>query len=123
MFFVNIYKRTDTVLGEGVKLVFKITQDRKNMALLESFTDIFTVGKVYKQSPTVKVMDFMITGLANITKYVIPFFQAHPLEGAKKNDFEDFIKVADLMKTKSHLNKNGLEQIRLIKSGMNSKRY
>ena len=28
MFFVNIYKRKDTVLGEGVKLVFKITQDR-----------------------------------------------------------------------------------------------
>jgi len=26
MFFVNIYKRKDSVLGEGVKLVFKITQ-------------------------------------------------------------------------------------------------
>ena len=25
LFFVNIYKRKDTVLGEGVKLVFKIT--------------------------------------------------------------------------------------------------
>jgi len=123
MFFVNIYKRTDTVLGEGIKLVFKITQDRKNIALLENFTNIFTVGKVYKQSPTVKVVDFMITGLADITKYVIPFFQAHPLEGAKKKDFEDFIRVAELMKIKSHLNKNGLEQIRSIKSGMNSKRY
>lgn len=123
MFFVNIYKRTDTVLGEGVKLVFKITQDRKNISLLESFTDVFTVGKIYKQSPTVRVLDFIISGFADITKYVIPFFQAHPLEGAKKNDFEDFIKVADLMKIKSHLNKNGLEQIRLIKSGMNSKRY
>ena len=82
MFFVNIYKRKDTVLGEGVKLVFKVTQDIKNIALLESFTNVFTVGKVYKQSPTVKVTDFMITGLADITNYVIPFFRAHPLEGA-----------------------------------------
>ena len=123
MFFVNIYKRTDSVLGEGVKLAFKITQDIKNIGLLESFTGIFTVGKVYRQSPTVKVMDFMITGFADMTKYVIPFFQAHPLEGAKKNDFEDFIKVADLMKKKSHLDRDGLEQIRLIKSEMNSKRY
>ena len=123
MFFVNIYKRKDTVLGEGVKLVFKVTQDRKNIALLESFTNVFTVGKVYKQSPTVKVMDFLITGFADITKYVIPFFLAHPLEGAKKNDFEDFIKVAEFMKTKTHLNKEGLEQIRLIKSVMNSNRY
>lgn len=123
MFFVNIYKRKDTILGEGVKLVFKITQDRKNLALLESFTSVFTAGKVYKQSPTVKVMDFMITGLADITKYLIPFFQAYPLEGAKKEDFEDFVKVGELMKSKVHLNKDGLEEIRLIKSGMNSNRY
>jgi LAGLIDADG endonuclease len=122
MFFINIYKRKDTVLGEGVKLVFKITQDRRNLALLESFINIFTVGKVYQQSPTVKVMDFMITGLADITKYVIPFFHVHPLEGAKKDDFYDFVKVAELMKSKAHLNKNGLEQIRSIKLGMNSNR-
>jgi hypothetical protein len=69
---------------EGVKLVFKVTQDRKNLALLESFTNVFTAGKVYQQSPTVKVMDFLITGLADITKYVIPFFQAHPLEGVAR---------------------------------------
>lgn len=123
MFFVNIYKRKDTVLGEGVKLVFKITQDKKNLALLESFTDIFTAGKVYKQSPTVKVLDFMITGLADITKYVIPFFETHPLQGAKKDDYNDFVKVGELMRSKSHLNKDGLNQIYIIKSGMNSQRY
>jgi len=123
MFFVNIYKKKESVLGEGVKLVFKVTQDRKNQALLESFTNVFTTGKVYRQSPTTKVMDFLITGLADITKYVIPFFQAHPLEGAKKNDFEDFLKVAELMETKAHLNKDGLEKIRIIKQGMNSNRY
>jgi len=123
MFFVNIYKKKESVLGEGVKLVFKVTQDRKNLALLESFTNVFTAGKVYAQSPTVKVMDFLITGLADITKYVIPFFQAHSLEGAKKNDFQDFVKVAELMKAKLHLKKDGLEKIRLIKQGMNSNRY
>jgi hypothetical protein len=123
MFFVNIYKKKESVLGEGVKLVFKVTQDRKNLTLLESFTNVFTAGKVYRQSPAAKVRNFLITGLADITKYVIPFFQAHPLEGAKKNDFNDFLKVAELMKAKAHLNKEGLEKIRLIKQGMNSNRY
>jgi hypothetical protein len=122
MFFVNIYKRKDSVLGVGVKLVFKITQDGRNRELLEKFRSFFTSGKVYQQSPSVKVLDFMVTGLADLTKYVIPFFLAHPLEGAKKKDYEDFSKVAELMKSKAHLNKEGLEQIRLIKSGMNSKR-
>ena len=123
MFFVNIYKRKDTVLGEGVKLVFKITQDKRNIALLESFTSVFSTGKVSQPPTTAQPMDFMITGLAHITKNLIPFFQAYPLEGAKKDDFEDFLKVGELMKSKSHLNKKGLEQIRLIKSGMNSNRY
>lgn len=71
MFFVNIYKRKDTVLGEGVKLVFKLTQDRRNFALLKSFTYVLTAGKVYEQSPTVIVLDFCFTGLADITKYML----------------------------------------------------
>lgn len=122
MFFVNIYKRKDSVLGEGVKLVFKITQSNVNSELLDKFMSFFTAGKVYRQSPSAKVLDFMITGFADLTKHVIPLFLAYPLEGAKKKDFEDFFRVAELIKTKAHLKKEGLEQIRLIKSGMNSNR-
>ncbi len=61
----------------------------------------FTAGKVYQQSPSVKVLDFMISGLADLTRYVIPFFLVHPLEGAKKKDYEDFSIVAELMKSKA----------------------
>ena len=119
MFFINIYKRKDSKLGEGVKIVFKVTQDLRNKEVLAMFESIFSCGKVYKQSPSAKVYDFLITGLSDILKHVIPFFLSHPLEGAKHNEFLDFIKVAELMKAKAHLNEDGLEQIRLIKSGMN----
>jgi hypothetical protein len=64
----------------------------------------------------------MVTGLIDIVENIIPFFLAHPLCGAKKKEFEDFVKVAELMKNKAHLSKEGLEQIRDIKSGMNFKR-
>lgn len=121
-FFVNIYKRKDSVLGEGVKLVFKITQDKRNSEILTKFIEIFSCGKVYDQSPKVKVQDFMVTGLIGITENIIPFFLAHPLQGAKKKEFEDFVKVAELMKNKAHLNRDGLEKIRGIKFGMNFKR-
>lgn len=106
-------------LTEGVKIVFKVTQDLRNKEVLAMFESIFSCGKVYKQSPSAKVYDFLITGLSDILKHVIPFFLSHPLEGAKHNEFLDFIKVAELMKAKAHLNEDGLEQIRLIKSGMN----
>ena len=64
----------------------------------------------------------MITGLGDLRKCIIPFFLDYPLEGAKIKDFEDFYKVAELMKNKAHLTKKGLEQIKLIKSRMNYKR-
>lgn len=121
-FFINIYKRKDSALGEGVKLVFKITQDKRNSNILELFSDIFGCGKVYNQSSKGGVQDFMITGLGDITKKVIPFFLAHPLKGAKLKEFLDFVKVAELMQNKAHLSKEGLEEIRCVKLGMNLKR-
>ena len=121
-FFVNIFKRKESALGEGVKLVFKITQDYKNIEILTKLIEIFSCGKFYDQSSKVKVKDFMVTGITNITQKIIPFFLAYPLQGAKRKEFKDFVIVAELMKNKAHLNKYGLEQIHGIKSGMNSKR-
>lgn len=34
-------------------------------------------------------------------------------------DYLDFVKVVELMKSKAHLTKDGLEEIKQIKSGMN----
>jgi hypothetical protein len=68
---------------------------------LEKLISFFTAGKVYQQSPSEKVLDFMISGLADLTRYVIPLFLAHPLEGSKKKDYEDFSRVAELMKSKA----------------------
>jgi len=108
-FFVNIYKRKDSVLGEGVKLVFKITQDKRNSDLLKRFVEIFGCGGIYNQSKSSSgnVIDFMVTGLSNILDNVIPFFLAHPLQGAKKKELADFIK-------------DGLEQIRAWISNVNN---
>jgi len=121
-FTVNIYKRKDTVTGEGVKLVFKLTQDKRNKELLPSLIEVFGCGGLYSQSKTGGVIDFMVTGLSDITEKVIPFFLAHPLQGVKRKELADFIKVAELMKLKAHLTKEGLEQISTIKGGMNTKR-
>lgn len=123
-FYINIYKRKDSVLGEGVKLIFKVTQDIRNKYILESLIKVFGCGGVYNQSKSSSgsVFDFMVTGLSNITDKVIPFFLAHPLQGAKRKEFEDFVKVAELMQVKAHLTKDGLEEIRAIKLGMNRQR-
>ena len=42
--------------------------------------------------------------------------------GKKILDFEEFCKVAELMQNKAHLTQSGLEEIRIIKAGMNTGR-
>lgn len=123
-FTVNIYKKKESVLGKGVKLVFKITQDNRNLSILEKIVEFLGCGRLYSQSKikNSRVTDFMVTGLIDIVDKVIPFFLAHPLHGVKKNELLDFIKVTELMKEKSHLTKEGLAQIQKIKEEMNTKR-
>lgn len=110
------------MLGEGVKLVFKVTQDKRNNKVLALLSSIFGCGKIYNQTSKGGSQDFMITGLGDITEKVIPFFVAHSLLGAKLKEFQDWCKVAELMQNKDHLTKDGLERIRSIKLGMNFNR-
>lgn len=56
-------------------------------------------------------------------KKIIPFFEKYPILGEKSRDFKDFCKVAEQMKQKKHLTKEGLDQIREIKEGMNTGRF
>ncbi len=48
--------------------------------------------------------------------------EKYSLQGVKSQDFLDFKIIAKLMKDKAHLTKEGIEEIKRIKSGMNSKR-
>lgn len=67
-------------------------------------------------------VDFKITKFDNLIDKLIPFFLSYPLMGAKALDFEDFCKIAELMKNKAHLTIEGLDEIKKIKDGMNLKR-
>nr|ATI20541.1 LAGLIDADG endonuclease [Ophiognomonia clavigignenti-juglandacearum] len=121
-FYINIYKRKDTSLGLGVKLVFKVTQDSRNQGVLELLCAALDCGKLYNQSSKSKVQDIMVTGIGDILGKIIPFFENNPLLGAKLQDFHDFVKVAKMMENKLHHTREGIEAIRSIKDGMNSKR-
>jgi hypothetical protein len=63
-----------------------------------------------------------VVKFADIIDIIIPFLNKHPLLGVKSKYFEDFCKGADLIKNKIHLTEEGLNQLRLIKTGMNINR-
>jgi LAGLIDADG endonuclease len=63
--------------------------------------------------------EFRVEKFEDINKKIIPLFINYPIVGQKLLDFQDFCKVAILMEQKAHLTIEGLNQIELIKKGIN----
>ncbi len=85
------------------------------MKYLENY---FGCGK-YSTSSRGRYGDFQVRKFSDIIKIIIPFFQKNTLEGGKLKDFNNWCKVAYLIKDKQHLTQEGLEQIREIRNYMN----
>ena len=69
-----------------------------------------------------QIVVLTVTKISDIQNIIIPFFQKNPLQGTKLEDFLDFAKAAKIVGDKAHLTSTGLERIKKIKEGMNSKR-
>ena len=86
---------------------------------MQSLIEYFNCGRVYKNK---EAIIFQGTKLSDLSKNIIPFFVKYSIKGVKFRYFTDFCKVAELMKNKAHLTKEGLELVRHIKAGMNTQR-
>ena len=118
-FFVVVGKSNSCRTGFRVKLVFSLVQHKRDEQLMRSFIEYFKCGQVIKDRDTYK---FLVIKFSDQTEIIIPFFQKYPIIGVKCKDFEDFSKVAELMKSGAHLTPDGLENVRKIKAGMNKGR-
>jgi len=116
-FLVYVHESSSHKIGYQARLRFSIGLHSRDELLLKSLVVFLGCGKYTKRSEFVG--DFIVGDFTDINDKVIPFFKKYPLKGAKLKDFDDFCKVADIMKVNGHLTESGLEQIRLIKSGMN----
>lgn len=107
--------------NRNVSLRFSLTQHIKDEELLKDIVTYLNYGRYYK-SPTRDEGQYLVTVFSDINDKLIPFLNEYPLLGAKKDDFLDFIQIVELLKSKAHLTKEGLERIKLIKSNMNKNR-
>nr|YP_010608716.1 hypothetical protein PNX16_mgp055 [Drechslerella dactyloides]WAN89796.1 hypothetical protein [Drechslerella dactyloides] len=117
-FGIKILTSSTHKIGVQVKLIFQLTQHARDELLMKSFEDYFECGKYYP-SKRGEYGDYQVGKLSHILEIIIPFFQNNKILGNKSKDFDDWCKVADLMKDNQHLNEKELEQIKIIKDGMN----
>jgi hypothetical protein len=86
---------------------------------MRSLVEFFGCGAVYPNRETFR---YIVSKSRDIHEKIIPFFIQYPIQGKKLKDFQDWCKVAEMMKEKQHLTVEGLNKIREIKAGMNSGR-
>ena len=85
--------------------------------LLQKIRYSLGCGTIRKHSQYADVL--VVTKLSDLTNLIIPFFDKYKIFGVKYVDYQDFKKVAELMRNGEHLTFEGLEKIRLIKTKMN----
>jgi hypothetical protein len=71
------------------------------------------------QKNNTEFFEFRVEKFEDINKKIIPLFIIYPIVGQKLLDFQDLCKVANLMEQKAQLTIEGLNQIQLIKKGIN----
>ncbi len=106
--------------GSRVALLFILTQHIKDEFLLKSLVDFFECGQTYCYKDYV---EFRCQSFKNNYVNLLPFFNKYPILGVKAQDFNDWVKVAEIIQRKDHLTKEGLDKIRKIRVGMNKGRY
>lgn len=123
-FQVIIQEHKDKASLGAIKYVglrFTLTQHIRDRVLFESFVEYLGCGKCYEPLKR-KEIYFIASTFSDITEKIIPLFNEYPLLGAKQENYLDFLKVAELIRSKDHLTNEGLERIKVIKSNMNSRR-
>lgn len=121
-FIVGIQKSSSHKAGVGVQLIFTVTQHSRDAELLRSLVTYLDCGKFRTRGAKTEVGDFRAVKISDITAQIIPFFQKYPIQGVKALDFAAFCEAANIMEAKAHLTADGLEEVRQIKSGMNTGR-
>lgn len=105
----------------NISLKFTITQHSRDSQLLESFVNYLRCGRSYSV-PNRKEIHFIVSVFSDIYEKILPTFSEYPLIGTKKEDYLDFLKVVELIKSKDHLTREGFDKIKMIRSNMNSRR-
>lgn len=132
----RIDERTNKVLTKGRIEVRFVLEQRQNLNLpyinqdnsykpimlkIQSFFGILTDLRTSKHNTDKNYWIIEVTSLIKLN-LLIQYLSDYPLLTAKRNDFEDWLKVYQLIKDQKHLAEDGKLLIKQIKSNMNKKR-
>jgi len=105
---------------------FVVVQSASSSAVLEEMRRFFGCGKVYvnrrQDNHREDLHRYCVSRFADLRDVIVPFFQEHPLRTTKRDNFEKFVRVIELMGLGRHLTRLGLTEIAEIAETMNNRK-
>jgi hypothetical protein len=123
MFYIGIVPSSETKTGWQVIYFFKVSQNPQGKNILEQLLRKLNCGYIKQNSQTDKTdksLAFVVRDLVSINKKVIPFFNNKLI--IKRDAFEKFKKVINIVSQKRHLTYKGMKIIIDIAYSMNTKK-
>ena len=117
-FYIKITKSSHSKQGFYIQLIFQLSQHSRDESLMRSLISYFNSGNVFKNQDT---YIYDVSKFSDLNSKIIPFFNENKILGIKSEDYLNWCKVAELVKEKKHLTKDGLDQIIKIKEILNKK--
>ena len=117
-FHVALNRQPKMQLGWQVLPEFRVVQHQRDLDILHKIQKTFGFGKVTRNHGD--RFEVRVRGLENLKK-LICFFKKNKLQTTKKENFEKFSMIIEMMKNGDHLTKKGLNKIAVIAASMNQK--
>lgn len=115
-FVLGFRKSTSYKMGYQITGMYKIAMHKKDHHLLYSLQNFFGVGKITNHGET--TLQYTVKSLAGL-QIIISHFDKYPLLSEKWGDYKLFKEGIELLKIKSHLNKEGFHKILSIRATLN----
>lgn len=120
-FYIRTKKAETSRSVNRISFFFSIDQSVRDASFIYKISKFLNCGTT-SLSANGKYIQFRVTKFEDIGSKIIPFFKNYLLRGIKRLNFEDFVSIMVLVKSKIHLTSEGLNKINTIKEGMNLNR-
>lgn len=119
-FFIYVENNIKLRSGYRIKLIFNIVQHSRDKSLLECISSYLNCGNILETSRG--EVSYDVTKFSDNYGKISAFFSKYTIHGIKALDFNDWKLAAEIVKSKDHLTKKGVERIIKIKYNMNKSR-
>jgi hypothetical protein len=121
-FHVAITQSKENRFGIRIIPEFHVNQNNPSKDTLEDIQTLFDCGYIqqnHSKSKRDQTWVYVVRKRDDLHKKIIPFFEKYPLRTQKKNDYELFKKVIEMMSQNQHYTLKGLKKIIDIAYQMN----